>query len=426
MAHDRCLACGTELGGASRCPNCARPKPMLLLDLQASAVSSGPRAQVVERARPRRVGVVALVGVLVLAAVIVGVARFHGDGDGAGVATPDTSVPTSATTSLAPTTTPVVSSAPSIITRPPTTTPTTASVAYVNGRMGAVFGEKVAFRLYAFDATTLRGYVDTATGQLVNAAMTVPGDQVFSGSETRLFVFNSRTQTLSTIDRNLREPPTVIAREVTWAFPSTNGKLWAVVERSDANNVTHVLEFAIDGTKSSELTIPAPFAVRGSLGGAIVTTAAGQIFLHDAKTARVTQYAVGDLMAINGSRVAWLGCDAAPSCHVYIGDATRSRLATVGISTLQPEAYWVLSLSPTGDAAVVPPGAKPGFRLLNFATGLDLALTAGDDNLTWSPDGKWLFNTNSSPPQAIDVPGGRAVDISLSGPDRSPFRVVPL
>ncbi|HUP75458.1 MAG TPA: hypothetical protein VM282_20605 [Acidimicrobiales bacterium] len=172
--------------------------------------------------------------------------------------------------------------------------------------------------------------------------------------------------------------------------------------------------------------IPAPFAVRGSLGGAIVTAAAGQIFLHDPKTGRVTPYAVGDLMAINGSRAAWLGCDAAPSCHIYIGDATRPRLTTVGISVLQPEAYWVLSLSPTGDAAVVPPGAKPGFRLLNFATGLDLALTAGDDNLAWSPDGRWLFNTNSSPPQAIDVPGGRAVDIALSGPDRSPFRVVPL
>ena len=64
--------------------------------------------------------------------------------------------------------------------------------------------------------------------------------------------------------------------------------------------------------------------------------------------------------------------------------------------------------------------------MLNFATGLDLALTAGDDNLAWSPDGKWLFNANSSPPQAIDVPGGRAVAISLSGPDRAPIRVVPL
>lgn len=292
--------------------------------------------------------------------------------------------------------------------------------------MGAVFGEKVPFRLYAFDGTTLRGYVETATGQLVNAATTVPGDQVFAGSESRLFVFNSRTQTLSTIDRNLREAPTTIAREVVSAFPSTAGKLWAVVDRSDSTNASHVLEFAADGTKSSELSIQAPFSVRGSLGGSIVSAAAGQIFLHDPKTARVSPYAVGDLMAINGSRVAWLGCDALPSCHVYIGDATRPRLATVGISTLTPDAYSVLSLSPTGDAAVVPPGGKPGFRLLNFATGLDLALTAGDDNLSWSPDGKWLFNTNSSPPQAIDVPGGRAVDILLSGPDRSPFRIVPL
>jgi hypothetical protein len=398
---------------------------MLLLDLQATAVPSGPRAQVVARERPRRVGVVVLVGVLVLATVIGGVARFAGGDGGDPVSTPETSVPTSATTTLAPTTNPVASSA-SITTRPPTTPPTTASVAYVNGRMGAVFGEKVAFRLYAFDATTLRGYVDTATGQLVNAASTVPGDQVFAGSESRLFVFNSRTQTLSTIDRNLREAPTTIARNVTSAFPSTTGKLWAVVDRSDSTNVSHVLEFAADGTKSSELAIQAPFSVRGSLGGAIVTAAAGQIFLHDPKTARVSSYAVGDLMAINGNRVAWLGCDAMPSCHVYIGDATRPRLATIGLSTLPPEAYWVLSLSPTGDAAVVPPTGKPGFRLLNFATGLDLALTAGDDNLSWSPDGKWLFNTNSTPPQAIDVPGGRAVDILLSGPDRSPFRVVPL
>jgi hypothetical protein len=261
---------------------------------------------------------------------------------------------------------------------------------------------------------------------LVNAASTVPGDQVFAGSDTRVFVFNSRTRTLSTIDRNLRENAITIARDVTWVFPSTDGKLWAVVDRSDSDHVSLVLEYAANGTKTSELTIPTPFAVRGSLGGAIVTAAAGQIFLHDPKSGRVSSYAVGDLMAINGSRVAWLGCDAAPACHIHIGDATRPRLTTVGISALQPEAYWVLSLSPTGDAAVVPPGATQGFRLLNFSTGLDLALTAGDDNLAWSPDGRWLFNTNSSPPQAIDVPGGRAVDIALSGPDRSPFRVVPL
>ena len=74
-----------------------------------------------------------------------------------------------------------------------------------------------------------------------------------------------------------------------------------------------------------------------------------------------------------------------------------------------------MSLSPTGDAAVVPPGARPGLRLLNFATGLDLTLTAGDDTLAWSPDGKWLFNMNSSPPQAIDVPGGRAIDHLVVG-----------
>src|SRR5687767_3012257 len=178
MTHDRCLACGAELSGASRCPNCARPKPMLLLDLQATAVPSGPRAQVIARERPRRVGVVALVGVLVLAAVVGGVARFAGGGDGDPASASDTSVPTSATTTLAPTTNSVASSASSVTTRPVTTPPTTASVAYVNGRMGAVFGEKVPFRLYAFDATTLRGYVDTATGQLVNAASTVPGDQV--------------------------------------------------------------------------------------------------------------------------------------------------------------------------------------------------------------------------------------------------------
>ena len=426
MAHDRCLACGAELSGALRCPNCARPKPMLLLDLQASAVSNGPRPQVVERERPRRPGVVALVGVIVVAAVMIGgVARFSGD-DGGGVSVPETSVPTSSSVTLVPTTTTVVSSVPSVSTRPPTSPSTTSSTAYVNGRMGAVFGEKVAFRLYAFDATTLRGYVDTATGQLVTAVSNVPGDQVFAGTETRVFVLDSRTQTLSTIDRNLREAPATIARDVVGAFPSTNGKLWAVVDRREPTNVSHVLEFATDGTKSAELTIQAPFVVRGSLGGAIVTSAAGQIFLHDPKTARASQYAVGDLMAINGSRAAWLGCDAAPSCHVYIGDATRPRLATVSISTLQPEAYWVLSLSPTGDAAVVPPGGRSGFRLLNFATGLDLALTAGDDNVAWSPDGKWLFNANSSPPQAIDVPGGRAVDISLSGPDRAPIRVVPL
>jgi hypothetical protein len=55
-----------------------------------------------------------------------------------------------------------------------------------------------------------------------------------------------------------------------------------------------------------------------------------------------------------------------------------------------------------------------------------MPLTAGDDNLVWSPDGKWLFNTNSATPQAIDVPDGRTVSLSLAGPDRAPLRVVPL
>jgi hypothetical protein len=96
------------------------------------------------------------------------------------------------------------------------------------------------------------------------------------------------------------------------------------------------------------------------------------------------------------------------------------------MSVMQPEASWMLSLSPNGDAAVVPPGPRPSFRQLNFTTGLDMPLTAGDDKLVWSPDGKWLFNTNSATPQAIDVPDGRTVNLSLAGPDRAPLRVVPL
>ena len=90
------------------------------------------------------------------------------------------------------------------------------------------------------------------------------------------------------------------------------------------------------------------------------------------------------------------------------------------------DAYALLSLSPTGDAAVVPPGLRPGVRLLNFATGLDITLSLDGDDLAWSPDGKWLINTSSSPPQAIDVPAGRSLDLSLAGPDRAPFRVVPV
>ena len=426
MSHDRCLACGTDLHGASSCPQCALPRPMLLLDLQKSAVPNGPRPQVVHRDRRSRLGVIGVVGVVFLVVAIGVAARFSG-GNGDPVTTPEATAPTTQQPTTAPTTTqPPSTSAALSTTRPPNAPPTTATIAYVNGRMGAVFGEKVAFRLYAFDATSLRGYVDTTTGQLVDAAVSVPGDQVFPGTDVRAFVFNSRAGILSTIDRNLREPPRTIARDIEWTFPSTNGKVWTVISSQSSTNATRLLEFAVDGTKTAELSIQAPFAVRGSLGGAIVTAVAGQIFLHDPKTSRVSEYAVGDLMAINGNRVAWLGCDASPSCHLYIGDATRPRLATVPMSTLQAETYWVLSLSPTGDAAVVPPGGRPGFRLLNFATGLDLALTSGDDNLAWSPDGKWLFNTNSTPPQAIDVPGGKAIDISLSGPDRAPFRVVPL
>jgi hypothetical protein len=202
--------------------------------------------------------------------------------------------------------------------------------------------------------------------------------------------------------------------------------LWTVVERADSNNVSHVVEYAIDGTQTAELTIQVPFAVRGSLGGSIVTSAAGKIFLHEPKTGRVTNYAAGELTAVNGNRVAWLSCDATLSCHTYIGDATRPQLTTLPVSVVQPESSWMLSLSPNGDAAVVPPGDKPGFRLLNFLTGLDMALSAGDDNILWSPDGKWLFNTSSSPPQAINVPGGRTVNLSLTGTDHAVLRVVPL
>ena len=430
MAHDRCLACGTELDGATRCPQCARPRPMLLLDLQRSAVPSTPRPRVVEREGRNRLAVMGAVALTFLVVVIAVVARLSG-GSSDRVSTPDTSAPTTdaanttiAPTTIASTTTPVTTAATT--TRPLNVPPTTASIAYVNGRMGAVFGEKVPFRLYAFDANSLRGYVDTATGQMVDAAAKVPGDQVFDGSESRVFVLDSRTRTLSTVDRNLREAPVPISREVDWAFASTTGKVWTVAMTPANTGASHLVEYAADGRKTSELTIPAPFAVRGSLGGSIVTAVAGQIFVHDPKTAKVTQYAVGDLMAINGSRVAWMGCDASPSCHLYIGDLTRPRLSTVALSAFQAQSYWVVSLSPTGDAAVVPPGGRIGFRLLNFSTGLDLTLTGGDDDLAWSPDGKWLFNANASPPQAIDVPGGRSIDIALSGPDQSLFRVVPL
>jgi hypothetical protein len=395
---------------------------MLMIDLQSSAVPTRPRPRVVEQVGRRRAGALAAVGLAVVAAVVVvGVARFSGgDDSGAPVSSvPTTTLALATTTAPAATTAPAVSSSTSV--RPPT-----SSIAYLNDRFGAVFGEKVAFRLYAFDATTLRGYVDTATGQLVDAAASIPGDHVFAGNETRLFILNSRTKTLSSVDRNLRETPTTIAGDVVWAFPSAAGRLWTVIDRADSNYVSHVLEFAVDGSKTAELTIQVPFAVRGSLNGAIVTSAAGKIFLHDPRSGRVTNYAVGELTAVNGSRIAWLGCDAAPSCHTYIGDATRPQLTTLPVSVAQPESSWVLSLSPNGDAAVVPPGPKPGYRLLNFATGLDMPLSTGDDELLWSPDGKWLFNTNSSPPQAIDVPGGRTVNLALTGPDRSPFRVVPL
>jgi hypothetical protein len=415
---------------APRCPNCARPRPMLMLDLQSSAASTRPRPHVIERAGRRHTGVIAVVAVAIVVSVIVGVARLTADGASDASTAPETSepattTPTTASTTLAPATTAPVTTklVPSSVTTEP---PRSASPTYINGRSGAVFGEKVAFRLYAFDATTLRGYVETTTGQLVYAASSVPGDHVFPGSDTRLFVLNTRTKSLSSIDRNLRESPVLIARDVVWAFPSSAGKLWALVERSDSTNVSHVVEFTVEGTTVAELNIQAPFAVRGSLGGSVVTSAAGQIFLHDPKTGRMKQYAVGELTAINGARAAWLGCDATPSCHTYIGDATRPQLATLPVSASQPDSGWVLSLSPTGDAAVLPPSARPGYRLLNFATGLDLPLTAGDDELVWSPDGKWLFNANSSPPQAIDVPAGRTVDISLAGPDRAPFRVVPL
>jgi hypothetical protein len=430
MVHDRCLACGAELTGAPNCPNCARPKPMLLLDLQSTAVVRGPKPQIVQRDGRRRLGAVALVGLLVAGAVVGGVARFtggHGD-----LSTPETSVPTSGT--VEPATTEPANTSGGPTTAPGTTRPTTvppstvplSTVAYVNGRMGAVFGEKVGFRLYAFDRNALRGYVDTMTGQLINAATSVAGDQVFAGSDTRLFVFDSRTQMLSTIDRNLREAPRTIAFGIESVFASSNGRVWAAATKKSAGNATDMVEFGSDGAKSAELVIPLPFTVRGALAGSIVTAAAGQIFVHDPKTARVTQYAVGELTAINGNRLAWLGCDATPVCHLYVGDATRPRLATVTTSTMTFDGYSLLSLSPTGDAAVVPPGIRPGTRLLNFATGLDMTLTLDGDDLAWSSDGKWLFNTTSSPPQAIDVPGGRALDLSLSGPDHTLFRVVPV
>src|SRR5438477_2772549 len=166
MSHDRCLACGAELSGAPRCPKCARPKPMLLLDLQSTAVPNGPRPQIVQRESRVRLGAVGLVGVLVIALVIGAVARVTG-GRGDRVSTPETSDPTSATTepaepqSTVPATVPAVAttlppSATSVTTRSLSVPPTTATIAYVNGRMGAVFGEKVAFRLYAFDGNALR------------------------------------------------------------------------------------------------------------------------------------------------------------------------------------------------------------------------------------------------------------------------------
>ena len=366
----------------------------------------------------------------VLAAVIVGVARFAGSDDDRAAtpetSPPETSVPTSAPTTLAPTTVAGGANASSSTTRPATTT-STASAAYVNGRMGVVFGEKVAFRLYVFDTTMLRGYVDTGTGQLINAASSVPADQVFAGSETRLFVFNSRTHTLSTIDRNLRETPTSIALDVNTVFPSTNGKLWAVVDRPDSNNAFLVQEFTSDGFKSSELTIQAPFTVRGSLGGSIVTAAAGQIFLHDPKTARVTQYAVGDLMAMTGSRGRVVGLRR----RTLVPRVCRRRHPAPPVDRRQrnAEARGVLGRVAFTHRRRGSCSSRqaPGPSVVELRHRARSPPDCGRRHSRCGcPDGKWLFNMNSSPPQAIDVQGGRALDLSLSAPDRSPFRVVPL
>ena len=82
MSHDRCLACGTDLHGASSCPQCALPRPMLLLDLQKSAAPTGPRPQIVHRDRRNRLGVIGAVGVVFLLIAIGVAARFSGgDGD---------------------------------------------------------------------------------------------------------------------------------------------------------------------------------------------------------------------------------------------------------------------------------------------------------------------------------------------------------
>ena len=66
MAHDRCLACGAELHGAPRCPNCTRPTPMLMLDLQSSAACPRPRPQVVEREGRRHIGCSSTLAVVIV------------------------------------------------------------------------------------------------------------------------------------------------------------------------------------------------------------------------------------------------------------------------------------------------------------------------------------------------------------------------
>ena len=180
MAHDRCLACGTELSGASRCPNCARPKPMLLLDLQASAVSSGPRPQD-GRARAAQ------------ASRVDGARRHVRPGGGDRRCRPvrrqrwrpridardidarDLDARAIGTDHVAPTTTRrSAATASSSTARPATTASTrvgrrTSTVAWAWSS-----ARRSRFRLYAFDATMLRGYVDTGTGQLINAASSVP------------------------------------------------------------------------------------------------------------------------------------------------------------------------------------------------------------------------------------------------------------
>ena len=438
-----CRACGASRPDAARfCPQCGRPVDTtgpLVVELAplGGPTAAEQRATVATRPPDRRRLATGLAAVVVVALVALGLTALLSDDGDAG---PDAAPAPSTTAPVAdePTTVPATSTTASSTTTSTSTTTTvpatTTTIPFVNQRRGLVLDEAQRERsIYLADQRQLTR-IDLATGRVTTVAHGLAGgDWGITATDDRLIVGGYGSGTL------VRTWPKDLARSAT-IVPGLEGfnnlygaqavdatGVWAVRFPSGPGAPTALRRVDLDGRLLGEVVAPVDATIAGFLGSRVVLQRFGQIWTMGLDGA-VRPYASGTVVAIAGSWVLWIGCDAQARCTYRLGtpavpDTGRTSLETstllaggadegggpTSARMLAPDAATVV-------ATVINDRFDGRTRIVDLATGSTLDLAGPGQWYAWTPDGDWLVEvTLGGELVATNVRTGRRVTIAHPG-----------